>query len=224
MPAENLAFAWARTYDADQLSAFIDDLWGAASGDDDLATLDAIEAAIARHRPPSPPCPLTARELEVLTELANGETKESAARNLGLSHETVRTRCTQIYSRLDARNVTQAVVTAALNGWLPGVRGPATPEELPLSPGRKWVRVHKQHAAKMRKKPGQTVPIGPYRSHNGARNAARCIRQGDYQPFQPAGAFAAEHVRSGGNWIVLARFIGEPDAQSTRNCAEREAS
>jgi DNA-binding CsgD family transcriptional regulator len=222
--ADNLAFPWAREFDADQLAAFIEDLWGAASGDNDFATLDAIEEAIAQHRPAAKICPLSRRELSILTELASGETKESAARNLGLSAETVRARCQQIYARLDAKNVTQAAVIAMRNGWLTGVREPALPPPVPVPLSRSWRRVHQKCAAELRKKPGQTLPIGPYMSHNGARTAASCIRRGEYQDFGPAGSFTAEVVRSHRHWIVLACYVGDSTAPTSTNCAEREAS
>jgi DNA-binding CsgD family transcriptional regulator len=49
--ADSFAFPWARDYDAARLGSFVEDLWGAASGDNSLATLDAIEKVVASHRP-----------------------------------------------------------------------------------------------------------------------------------------------------------------------------
>lgn len=51
--ADTFTFPWAREYDADQLAEFIESLWGAASGENELSTLDAIEKVIANHRPPT---------------------------------------------------------------------------------------------------------------------------------------------------------------------------
>ncbi|MGW0993471.1 response regulator transcription factor [Streptomyces sp. NPDC002523] len=215
----DLTFPWAREYDADQLAAFIEDLWGAASGDNDLATLDAIEKVIAEHAPDPVQCPLTERELDILTELASGETKESAGRKLGLSTETVRARCQQIYARLDAKNIAHAAAIAERHGWLAGLRMPVPVEEPPVRLGRAWARRHQQHAADLRRLPGSQLPIGPYTSYNGARNAARCIRRGVYQPFEPAGSFDAEPVRANGGWIVLARFIGTPTTTTERQAS-----
>lgn len=45
------ALPWARLMDADDLEGFLADLADAASGDDDLTTLDEVEAAIGRWRP-----------------------------------------------------------------------------------------------------------------------------------------------------------------------------
>ena len=44
------ALPWAALMDADDLEGFLADLADAASGDDDLATLDEVESAIARWR------------------------------------------------------------------------------------------------------------------------------------------------------------------------------
>ncbi|WP_262059736.1 helix-turn-helix transcriptional regulator [Streptomyces sp. STR69] len=51
--ADSFTFPWAREFDADQLAEFIESLWGAASGENGLPTLDAIEKVIANHRPPT---------------------------------------------------------------------------------------------------------------------------------------------------------------------------
>ncbi|MGW6911499.1 response regulator transcription factor [Streptomyces sp. NPDC054940] len=222
--ADNPAFPWARTYDADQLSAFVDDLWGAASGDNDLATLDAIEEVIAEHRPDIavPRCPLTERELQILTQLANGETYESAAGNLTISANSVRARCPQIYARLGAKNAVQAAAIAARHGWLADMQVPAPVEDVPriLHGPHAWNRRYHQRAAEMRDKPGLPLDIGPYGSRSGARGAARCIRRGLYDAFQPAGSFDARTVRSEhGTWLVSARYVG-----TTHNTAPGSAT
>lgn len=211
MAGEPLAFPWARTYDADQLAAFIEDLWGAASGDNDLATLDAIEKVIAAHRPDPVPCPLTEREIQILTEVANGETYESAASNLGLGLETVRSRCAIIYDRLGARCAAQAAAIGAHHGWLPGLHVTQPAERVPQLGPHAWKTIYRQRAAEMRERPGDVVEIGPYGSASGARNGVWRIRDGLFTEFQPAGSFDAEAVRTDhGRWIVRARYIGTP--------------
>lgn len=213
MSGSPLTFPWARAYDADQLAAFIEDLWGAASGDNDLATLDAIEKVIAEHRPDAVPCPLSKREIEILTEIASGETYESAARNLGISTESLRGRCPQIYARLGARNAAHAVAIASRHGWITGARVPALtelPTRIVHGPMR-WNRLYQAGAVEMRKQPGLPVEIGPYGSASGARGAARRIRKGLYGPFRPAGAFDARPVRADdGQWIVRASYKATP--------------
>ena len=211
MAADNLAFPWARTYDADQVSAFIDDLWGAASGDNDLATLDAIEKVIAEHRPDPVPCPLSVREIEILTEIASGETCESAAGNLGLTVDSVRSRCSDIYTRLGARCAAQATAIAAHHGWLPDLRTPAPVARVPKLPPHTWKTIYRERAAEMRKKPGEVVEIGPYGSRDGARRGALRISQGLLDVFRPAGFFEAEAIPTDhARWIVRARYIGAP--------------
>ncbi|ODA69243.1 hypothetical protein [Streptomyces sp. AVP053U2] len=44
------ALPWARLMDADDLEGFLEDLVDAASGDEDLSTLDKVESTIARWR------------------------------------------------------------------------------------------------------------------------------------------------------------------------------
>jgi DNA-binding CsgD family transcriptional regulator len=209
--ADNLVFPWARSYDADQLAALIEDLWGAASGDNDLATLDAIEKVIAEHRPDPVPCPLTGREIQILTEVANGETYESAASNLGLGLETVRSCCATLYDRLGARCAAQAAAIAAHHGWLPGLRVTEPAERVQQLSPQAWKTIYRQRAAEMRKRPRQVVEIGPYVSRTGARNGVWRINGGLIAEFQPAGSFDAEAVRvDHGRWIVRARYIGTP--------------
>lgn len=52
---------------------------------------------------------LTRRQREILQLLANGESGTIAARDLGLSQETVKTHMKHILARLEARNRTEAV-------------------------------------------------------------------------------------------------------------------
>jgi len=220
--ADTLAFPWAREYDEDQLAAFIEDLWGAASGDDGLGTLDAIEKAVAAHRPAETqrPCPLSERDVEILTQIANGETYASAGRNLGLSSESVRGRCPQMYARLGAKNAAHAAAIAAHEGWVPGLRIPEPIEEIPriVRGPHAWNRIYRRIAAELRALPGEQLPLGPYGSRSGARGAASYIRRGLLRSFEPAGAFDASAVRGdGGKWIVLARYVGDASDPNTRS-------
>jgi len=72
---------------------------------------------------PSPPAsanPLTAREVEVLREVATGLTNAAAARRLGISAKTVNTHLEHTYAKLDVSTRTAAVVVAERRGWLTG--------------------------------------------------------------------------------------------------------
>jgi DNA-binding CsgD family transcriptional regulator len=222
MAGEPLVFPWARSYDADQLAAFIEDLWGAASGDNDLATLDAIEKVIAEHGPDVslPPCPLSPRELDLLTQIAEGETYESAARNLDISVHSARARVPQIYARIGAKNGAHAVAIALRHGWIADLHIPDPFEEVPRVHGPTvWNRVYRERAAELRQAPGSQADIGPYRSRHGARGAARSIRKGLHDAFSPAGSFDASTVRAARGWIVRARYIETPV-----NTAQKAAS
>jgi DNA-binding NarL/FixJ family response regulator len=76
----------------------------------------AVDAALAQESFVDPAVPppgsrgrLTHRQREILQLLANGESTTVAARELGLSEETVKTHTKNILARLGARNRTHAV-------------------------------------------------------------------------------------------------------------------
>jgi putative nucleotidyltransferase with HDIG domain len=64
------------------------------------------------------PCPLSARELEVLKRLAEGKVYKQIALELSLSTSTVRTHLHNIYGKLGAVDRAQAVLLATERGWL----------------------------------------------------------------------------------------------------------
>jgi DNA-binding NarL/FixJ family response regulator len=64
------------------------------------------------------PCPLSARELEVLKRLAEGKVYKQIAAELSLSTSTVRTHLHNIYGKLGAVDRAQAVLLATERGWL----------------------------------------------------------------------------------------------------------
>jgi DNA-binding NarL/FixJ family response regulator len=79
----------------------------------------AVEAALEQERFVDPAVPprgsrgkLTQRQREILQLLANGESTTVAARELGLSEETVKTHTKNALARLNARNRTHAVAIA----------------------------------------------------------------------------------------------------------------
>ena len=79
----------------------------------------AVRAALAQESFVDPAVPprgsrgkLTRREREILQLLANGESTTVAARELGLSEETVKTHTKNAVARLGARNRTHAVAIA----------------------------------------------------------------------------------------------------------------
>jgi putative nucleotidyltransferase with HDIG domain len=64
------------------------------------------------------PCPMSARELEVVRRLARGMVYKQIAGELGLSTSTIRTHLHNIYGKLGARDRAQAVLIAAERGWI----------------------------------------------------------------------------------------------------------
>jgi DNA-binding NarL/FixJ family response regulator len=79
----------------------------------------AVNAALAQESfvdpavpPPGSRGKLTQRQREILQLLANGESTTVAARELGLSEETVKTHTKNALARLGARNRTHAVAIA----------------------------------------------------------------------------------------------------------------
>ncbi len=64
------------------------------------------------------PCPLSARELDVLKRLAQGMVYKQIAHELSLSTSTVRTHLHNIYGKLGAVDRAQAVLYATERGWL----------------------------------------------------------------------------------------------------------
>ena len=64
------------------------------------------------------PCPLSARELEVLKRLAQGMVYKQIAHELSLSTSTVRTHLHNIYGKVGAVDRAQAVLYSTERGWL----------------------------------------------------------------------------------------------------------
>ena len=64
------------------------------------------------------PCPLSAREVDVLKGLSRGMVYKQIASELGLSTSTVRTHLHNIYGKLGAMDRAQAVLIATERGWI----------------------------------------------------------------------------------------------------------
>jgi putative nucleotidyltransferase with HDIG domain len=64
------------------------------------------------------PCPMSARELEVVRRLAKGMVYKQIASEMGLSTSTIRTHLHNIYGKLGARDRAQAVLMATERGWI----------------------------------------------------------------------------------------------------------
>lgn len=62
--------------------------------------------------------PLTAREMEVLENIARGRSNKEIARALGISDQTVKNHITSILRKLVVNDRTQAVVYALRQGWI----------------------------------------------------------------------------------------------------------
>ncbi len=64
------------------------------------------------------PCPMSAREVDVLRRLARGMVYKQIANELGLSTSTVRTHLHNVYGKLGAMDRAQAVLIATERGWI----------------------------------------------------------------------------------------------------------
>jgi DNA-binding NarL/FixJ family response regulator len=80
--------------------------------------LDADEARDCRSGNGHEPCPLSAREVEVLAHLAEGMVYKQIALEMSLSASTVRSHLHRIYGKTGAVDRAQAVLLARSRGWL----------------------------------------------------------------------------------------------------------
>ena len=83
--------------------------------------LDGVPAASEAEDPS--PCPLTARELEILALVAEGLSNRSIAEQLDLSEQTVKNHVAAAMHKLGAATRTRAVMSAIRNEWLPNPVG-----------------------------------------------------------------------------------------------------
>jgi len=63
--------------------------------------------------------PLTAREMEILGLVVQGQSNREIAYGLGISHQTVKNHMTAILRKLGATGRTEAAVGALRRGWIP---------------------------------------------------------------------------------------------------------
>lgn len=62
--------------------------------------------------------PLTPREIEILDNVARGNSNKEIASNLGISDQTVKNHITSILRKLQVNDRTQAVIYALRHGWI----------------------------------------------------------------------------------------------------------
>ena len=82
------------------------------------STSSPLAVASERQRGRSIPCPMSAREVDVLKRLAKGMVYKQIASELGLSTSTVRTHLHNVYGKLGAMDRAQAVLMATERGWI----------------------------------------------------------------------------------------------------------
>jgi DNA-binding NarL/FixJ family response regulator len=89
------------------------------------------------------PCPLTARELEILRWVAEGHTSARIARKLWVTEQTVKFHLSNIYRKLGVQNRTEASRYALVNDLF-GTRRPTARDVglLPLDPDDAGVYAH----------------------------------------------------------------------------------
>jgi two-component system, NarL family, response regulator YdfI len=94
-------------------------LQAAATG---LVVMEAasLDGLLPGHRPARQPAePLTPREIEVLRQLADGESNKIVAYHLGISEHTVKFHVTSIMAKLNAGSRTEAVTMGIRQGLIP---------------------------------------------------------------------------------------------------------
>ncbi|HET8975315.1 MAG TPA: HDOD domain-containing protein [Solirubrobacterales bacterium] len=94
---------------------------GSACGLDEAAVrkiVYEIPRGTGQRRRVSGPCPLSARELDVLRRLAEGKVYKQIAAELDLSASTVRSHLHNVYGKLGALDRAQAVLMATEQGWI----------------------------------------------------------------------------------------------------------
>ena len=63
--------------------------------------------------------PLTNREIQILSHIANGSTNKQVANTLGISNQTIKNHVSSILRKLNANDRAHAVALAMRNGWIP---------------------------------------------------------------------------------------------------------
>lgn len=81
---------------------------------------DVAELLAAGERPAAATSRLTAREREVLIEIARGRSNREIARTLRLSEKTVKTHVSAVLAKLGVQDRTQAALTALRSGLVEG--------------------------------------------------------------------------------------------------------
>jgi DNA-binding NarL/FixJ family response regulator len=88
-------------------------------GEDGLRkVLYELPQGVGARRRSSGHCPLSARELDVLRRLADGNVYKQIAQELELSASTVRSHLHNVYGKLGALDRAQAVLMATEQGWI----------------------------------------------------------------------------------------------------------
>jgi putative nucleotidyltransferase with HDIG domain len=82
------------------------------------ALLYDLPYPVTAHRALEGPCPLTAREVEVLAQLVEGKVYKQIAQDLGVATSTIRNHLHSTYSKLGVVDRTQAVLAAKERGWI----------------------------------------------------------------------------------------------------------
>jgi DNA-binding CsgD family transcriptional regulator len=82
-----------------------------------------VESSQHEERPVNSTSPLSDREVEVLTRIAQGDSNKQAALALFISEQTVKNHLKHIYTKLGVNDRTSAILTAIGHGWIDKSRG-----------------------------------------------------------------------------------------------------
>jgi DNA-binding NarL/FixJ family response regulator len=83
-----------------------------------LQSFREMSTGLEEDQPPTEPCPLSTREVEILEHIAKGNSNKEIAKLLDISDQTVKNHITSILRKLEVNDRTAAVVYAIKQRWI----------------------------------------------------------------------------------------------------------
>ncbi|MEI5520740.1 LuxR C-terminal-related transcriptional regulator [Streptomyces brasiliscabiei] len=180
-----------------------------------MAEIDRLKAP----RRPAPPegCPLTERQLSVLTTVAAGASRAEVGRWLDITENSVKSHLKMVYKVLRVSSTAQAVAMAVRYGWIPD-EDLNLPDPAGLEPARliKERQEYYDRAAALRAHPREWKVVADYTTSGSAKQSAYRLRVGKFKAFRPVGWYEAKAFTENGKHFVRARYLGDPSSSARR--------